>query len=102
MPFPFAYTGCTVTDPAGVGIITGTATVTVNGLPIALAGDVVSPHSTGSISHPAETVLGTLGAAARITINGRTPAGIGEACSLGGIIGPAASPPTGVPPVFGA
>jgi len=101
MTFPFAYTGCTVTDAAGVGIITGTATVTVNGLPIALFGDVVSPHSTGAVNHPAETVLGTFGAAAKITINGRAPAGIGEACSLGGIIGPALAPPTGTPPVFG-
>jgi uncharacterized Zn-binding protein involved in type VI secretion len=101
MTTAFAYMGCTVTDAAGVGIITATSTVTVNGLPIALAGDIVSPHSSGAISHPNEIVLGTLGTAAKILINGRPPAGLGEICSLGGVIGPAASPPTGIPPVFG-
>ena len=101
MTIAFAYMGCTVTDDAGVGTITATSTVTVNGLPIALAGDIVSPHSNSVDNHPSETVLGTLGSAARILINGKPPAGLGEACSQGGIIGPAPSPPAGTPPVFG-
>jgi uncharacterized Zn-binding protein involved in type VI secretion len=101
MTAPFAYTGCTVTDEAGVGIITASSTVTVCGLPIALAGDIVSAHSTAVANHPGETVVGTLGAAAKILIDGRAPAGIGELCSLGGVIGPAAAPPAGTPPTFG-
>jgi uncharacterized Zn-binding protein involved in type VI secretion len=72
----------TVVDAAGTGVITpSNATVTSGGSPILLIGDVVSTHSSGSTTHPANAIAT---GSATVRINGKGVAYSGSVAACGG------------------
>ena len=72
----------TVVDSAGTGVVTpSNATVTSGGSPILLIGDVVSTHSSGGTTHPANTIAT---GSATVRINGKGVAYSGSVAACGG------------------
>jgi len=72
----------TVVDSAGVGtVVPSNATVLSGGSPILLQGDVVTTHSRGDITHPANAIAT---GSATVRINGKGVAFSGSVAACGG------------------
>ena len=80
----------TVVDTAGVGTITPTnATVRINGSLALTIGDIVSTHSSGGVTHPANAIAT---GSATVRINGKGIAYSGSVASCGGPVSTTFSP----------